>query len=86
MSPDVFGDFAIRVEIRIVSLVMQYMPYGDEQFARHSHEDLHLVLLADCGLMNVLKHHKLSQLTCRNLAKYKDICYLCARQGHILFS
>jgi len=39
------------VEVLVVCLVMQHVPYCDEQLAGHRHEDFHLVLPADYGLV-----------------------------------
>ena len=41
----------IGSEVLVVCLVMQHMPYGDEQFSGYCHEDLHLVLFANLCLM-----------------------------------
>ena len=55
MSPVAFGIGCITIvigsEVLVVCLVMQYMPYGDEQLSCHSHEDFHLVLFTDLCLM-----------------------------------
>lgn len=45
------GQPAIWVEVLIVCLVVQHVPDGYEQLARHSHEDFHLVFLADLCLI-----------------------------------
>ena len=55
MSPVAFADGCFTIvfggEVLVVGLVVKHMPYGYEQFARHRHENLHLVLLANLCLM-----------------------------------
>ena len=47
----VVGQRSIWVEVPVVGLVVQHVPHGDEQFARHGDEDFHFVFPADLGLM-----------------------------------
>ena len=55
MSPVVVGNgcatIVVGSEVLVVSLVVQHMPYGDEQLSGYCHEDFHLVLLADLCLV-----------------------------------
>ena len=55
MSPVVVGNGCVTIvvgsEVLVVCLVVQHMPDGDEQLACDGHEDFHLVLPADLGLV-----------------------------------
>ena len=55
MSPVAFADGCVTIvvgsEVLVFGLVVQHMPYGYEQLAGYGHKHLHLVLLADLGLM-----------------------------------